>query len=274
MHWMSICKREDTLLFMSGSTRCDEDIPTFSLHPPHVPAFWLLVYSCASLLGLFFYFHPLSFSSPAIAPFIPHFLLSFGELLSYLFLSCGLERKQTGTEQRGEAIPLHNRHTLNPVISPPLLLPVSPAFNSCLYSSIFNSDFPSVSHCSPQRFHFSPSVVCDPLHLFSISTSISVFLQLWTSLLPFSLSHTHNHLFFLLTVITIPLLWLRRPIWGSSWTSSSTIRWTKCLRCWREASIPTTRTVTLVVRQHSYKHKHPKTSDFKLNINGIHKFLK
>lgn len=49
----------------------------------------------------FLYRLPLSFSSSsAISFFSPHFLLSFGELLSYLFLSCGLERTQTEPSSR------------------------------------------------------------------------------------------------------------------------------------------------------------------------------
>lgn len=94
-----------------------QDMMRTSVLPLHMPPFLLFIYSCASLLSLFFYCYALAFSSSAFSLFIPHFLLSFGELLSYLFLSCGLERKQTGTEQKGAAIPLpNNRHALNSVI--------------------------------------------------------------------------------------------------------------------------------------------------------------
>lgn len=117
---------------------------TFTSHPAFV---LLLNYCCAFIANLFFYCHPLFFSSSAISFFFPHFFLSFGELLSYLFLSCGLERKQTGTEQKGAAIPLCAVATLWILSSLLLRFLISVAFYSPLNSSIFNSDSPSVSHC-------------------------------------------------------------------------------------------------------------------------------
>lgn len=130
--------------------------PPPRLLPPHVPA-------SVILLRLFFYCYPLSFSPPGVSFFFPHLLLSFGELLSYLFLSCGLERKQTGTEEKPAAIPLLTVASLNPPgfrmpCFPPSLTSLPPFHAVFLNASTLRPLF-CLTHCT----------------FFSISTSISVF---------------------------------------------------------------------------------------------------
>ena len=124
--------------------------------------------------------------------------------------------------------------------------------SDCLVFLVFN-EFSSVSHRFPKRFHSSPSVLFDPLHLFLYLNFYFrlFFFFFFTALSWLPFSHTHHHLFFLLTNNGSSLFsGFHRPIWGSSWTWSSTVRWTKCPSSWKEASIQTTTTVTLVVRMH------------------------
>lgn len=150
---------------------CSSVIRTSSsprLLPPHVPA-------SVILLRLFFYCYPLSFSPPGVSFFFPHLLLSFGELLSYLFLSCGLERKQTGTEEKPAAVPLLTVASLNP---PGFRMPRFPPSLTSLppFHTVFlnASTLFCLTHCT----------------FFSISTSISVFFFFfYSSVLTLSLSH-------------------------------------------------------------------------------------
>lgn len=86
----------------------EEDIPSYViLLPPRVLVFLLLLIYYVPLFSVYSFISASHFFSPAISLFIPHFPLSFGELLCYLFLSCGLERKQTGTERSSHRTQLH-----------------------------------------------------------------------------------------------------------------------------------------------------------------------
>lgn len=105
------------------------------LLPPLVAAFsLLLVYSRA------FSFQSVLLLPPIVFPFFCHLilpssfsLLSFGELLSYLFLSCGLERKkESRQEQERNQQPFHSPQS--PHCHPP---PAFLGFSSLLFFLIF-----------------------------------------------------------------------------------------------------------------------------------------
>lgn len=139
---------------------------------PRYPAFVLLLIYCSSFLSnpfflllpiVFFFFRYLIL----LSSFSP--LLRGAALLSIFIMRPGKKADRNRAERNH--FTLHNRHSLQSCFL------ISAAFYSASYSSIFNS-FKLFS----KRFHFSPSVIFDPLYL-SVSTSILVFL------LSCSLSH-------------------------------------------------------------------------------------
>lgn len=115
-----------------GATRCDPDIPTLSspptphpclFTPPHL--FLCLSSSSSSLLLL-----PIVFSFFCYLILLSSFspLLRGAALLSIFILRPGKKADGNRTERSSHSTP-HNRHTLNPVISPPVL----PGFSSLLF---------------------------------------------------------------------------------------------------------------------------------------------
>lgn len=163
--------------------------------------------------------------------------------------------KESRREQKATShSTLHNRHTWGPVISPPVLPSIlqRPFMPTSLPLSLIES----LPLCpTPKGFLLPPTLIFDPLSSFSIPAL-------------FQSCHNYDPIFLYQTHISpnlslikaLSFLWLRRPIWGSSWTSFSITRWTKCPRCWKEALTQTTMTVRLVVRLYSvHKHKHSHT---------------
>lgn len=140
----------------------------FSLLPPHVPALFtpphlFLCLSSQSILSLlpivFFFFCYLTLHSSF------SLLLRGAALLSIFIMRPGKKADRNITGQKGAAIPLPTITTLWILSSPLPCFLVSLAFNSTFYSSIFNSESPTISHCISKCFHFSPLDVFDPLHL-------------------------------------------------------------------------------------------------------------
>lgn len=122
---------------LTGGTGGSTAVPFTALLPSH-----------SALLGLLFQCHPLS-SSVCCCPLISLvFRRSFGELLSYLFLSRGLERKQTGSRTETSS-----RSTQSPLRRLPLLrFLLSLTFHLSFYPSVFNGETASVSHRLPECF--------------------------------------------------------------------------------------------------------------------------
>lgn len=211
--------------------QCDQDILVSSSPPTSPPP--CLSYSSPSILLLLSIVFLSSWCLILLSSFAP--LLRGAALLSIFIMRPGKKADRNRRETSSRSSP-HSR------------LSESSWFQNASFSSIFNESS-SVSRCFPKRFH---SVLFDPLHLFLYLNFYFRLFFFFLQLRPdsFSLTPTH-HLFFLLTNNGSFLFsGFHRPIWGSSWTTSSTVRWTKCPSSWKEASIPTTTTVTLVVRLH------------------------
>ena len=160
-----------TVSCIGCGARCDQDIPTSSSPPTSRPC---LSYSSPSILLLLSIVFFSSWCLILLSSFAP--LLRGAALLSIFIMRPGKKADRNRREPSSHS-------------STPSRLSESSWSQNALFSSVFNESS-SVSRCFPKRFHSSPSVLFDPLHLFLyLNFYFRLLFFFASSVLTLSLSH-------------------------------------------------------------------------------------